>query len=191
MRLFVAIELEEPIKRAIVRAQRSLSRFDSMVRWVAPEQMHLTLKFLGEVPDARLPDICAALELAVQDCDLFELTTAAPGCFPPRGQARVIWLGTDVLGNGLSACQSAIEDALEAAGFPREQRPFSAHLTLGRVRGDRSGGALRRDVSTLNCPAVAQRVESVALMQSQLSPKGARYTRLGVWPLAGVRAGRE
>ncbi len=185
VRLFVAIELDEAIKKMLARAQRSLSQFDRAVRWVAAPQMHLTLKFLGEVPDDRVADIHAALDLAVADCEPFEVATTAAGCFPPGGRVRTVWVGLGDASGMLARCQSKVEDALAAAGFPPEDRAFSAHLTLGRVKNDDSRGKLRESVTGLKTAAVSQQVETIRLTQSELSSKGPTYTVLGEHRLGG------
>ena len=183
MRLFVAAELDKPVKDALRAAQRRLRQFDGMVRWVGEEQMHLTLKFLGEVADGRLPEIEQAVASAAAASDPFELHVQGAGCFPPHGKARVVWVGLDDSAGQTVACQRRVEDELQGAGFPAERRPFTPHLTLGRVRDDHSNGELRRCVEGLAAPELCQPVNSIVLMQSELTPQGARYTRLGVCEL--------
>lgn len=182
MRLFVAIPLVAEIRRMLLKTLRALAEFDRDVRWVREEQMHLTLKFLGEVADGDIPRVTGALTRAVAGCAAFELRIEGSGCFPARGKARVLWVGVADDG-GLSLCQREIEEHLADAGFPREDRPFSPHLTLGRVTEDRSGGALRTRVAGLRIAAIRQMVDAVVLMQSELHPAGARYTRLGSFQL--------
>lgn len=166
------------------KAQRGLSEFDGCVRWAREEQMHLTLKFLGDVGDAEVSKVTAALSAATARCAGFTLKTLAAGCFPPRGRTRVLWVGVADEGGALAMCQRAIEDALAAEGFPRENRAFSPHLTLGRVTDDRTGGALRERTCRLRVPELKQPVTEVLLMQSELCPQGARYTKLGEFALA-------
>ena len=185
MRLFVAIELSEAIKKALVGAQRTLGEFDRMVRWVGQNQMHLTLKFLGEVPDHQLPDIQRALDTAASAGEPFGMRTRGAGCFPPQGKARVVWLGLEDPAGGIAACQARVEGELESIGFAAERRPFTAHLTLGRVRDDRSNGQLRLSVDALEAPDIVQEVDTIVLMQSELTPQGARYAKRGVWKLSG------
>lgn len=184
MRLFVAIELSENLRRGLVRLQRSLAEFDPVVRWAGAEQLHLTLKFLGEVPDADVPQVTAALATAAAGAAPMTLTTAPAGCFPPRGKVRVVWVGL-AGGQALADCQRAVEDALANAGFPREERPFSPHLTLGRVREGRGDDRLRAGVAALRVPEAEQPVAALSLMQSELLPGGARHTRVAELRLGG------
>jgi 2'-5' RNA ligase len=198
--LFVAIELSEGIKRELAKVQKSLADFDNTVRWTRPEQIHLTLKFLGDVPDEDVAGVASAVELAAATSQPVTLRTERPGCFPPRGNARVIWVGLTDDGGALFACQQAVESALEECDFPREDRPFTPHLTLGRVKSDRAGGrqrggwhgharsetgGLRERVAGLKLPPIEQDVGAIALMMSELSDSGAKHTRLGEFELRG------
>lgn len=184
MRLFVAIELNAQVKRAVAAVRDRLAEFDRAVRWVRPEQMHLTLKFLGETEDSRAADISKALAIVAEGAAPFDLVTTGAGCFPPRGKVRVVWAGLEDC-DGLRTCQEGVEAALEPLGFARESRPFSPHLTVGRVQDDRSDGQLRERVAGLKIERISQPVDSIVLMQSELRPQGARYTKLGEWRLGG------
>ena len=175
MRLFTAIELDDRVKDVLVRARESLSRHDRVVRWVTRDQMHLTLVFLGDVPDDRVDDVCRAVQRAADRLSPFDITVAGSGCFPPRGHVRVVWVGVEDQGGHLKGCHAACEDELEAIDFPRESRPFSAHLTLGRVREDATNGALRNDVEQLKVPSMTQHAGSIHVIRSELTPHGARY----------------
>ena len=186
MRLFVAIELEGRIKDALGRAQASLAAHDRAVRWVTRDQMHLTLVFLGEVPDGRVPAVCDAVGRAASRCRPFDLAVSGSGCFPPRGAVRVVWIGTQEPTGWLQSLQASVAAELEAAGFPKEDRPFSPHLTLGRVRDDRTRGELRADVVGLSVPSVGQSVSAIRVMASELHPTGARYSTVAECALAGA-----
>ncbi len=183
MRLFVAIELNDVVKKSLVDTQKALSGFDRMVRWVGREQMHLTLKFLGEVTGGNLPEIKRAIEAAAGSCVPFDLNAAGTGCFPPKGKVRVVWTGIEKSGNELADCQSKVEGELAKVGFPREDKPFSPHLTLGRVKEDLSGGKLREEIARVCAKPVSQKVDKIVLMSSELTRAGARYTKAGAWKL--------
>jgi 2'-5' RNA ligase len=185
MRLFVAIQLEKPVKDLILGTQQRLRQFDRVVRWVRPEQMHLTLAFLGDVDDGRVPSVCEAVEAAGKASRAFDLAVVGSGCFPPRGRVRVVWVGVDEPSGALQSCQEACATGLEAVGFPRESRPFSPHLTLGRVKDDNTGGDLRRQVERLDVARVTQSVGEIHVVQSELLRSGARYTTVGRFPLLG------
>ncbi len=158
------------------------------VAWVAPDNVHLTLKFLGGVEAARLDAVAGALAGAVAGCRPFDLTVRGLGAFPTPARPRVLWAGADE-GAALAATLARrVDDALVALGFPAESRAFSAHVTLGRVRAPRSNPRL---VEALAGGAAfgRQRVDRLALMRSELSPRGARYTELAAVPLVAGSPG--
>lgn len=184
-RLFVAVELDESCKRELSRAQRSLARYDRVVRWTLVEQMHLTLKFLGDTPDEQLADICDALHAACDISSPLEIELSGAGCFPPRGLVRVLWIGVGGTIETLRSLHRSIETRLERVGVAPDGRAYQPHLTLGRARGvDRDDG-LRRAVQQLSVAPDRQMIESVALMESQLTGRGAVHRRIGHWPLVG------
>jgi 2'-5' RNA ligase len=186
VRLFVAVELDQEVRAHLGSVQSTMRGVCPGVRWVLPEQMHLTLKFLGEVADRRVAEVAAALERAAGGSRACTLTLRGCGCFPPGGAPRVVWVGVEEPTGALAECAAAVEGSLEDLGFPREQRPFSAHVTLGRVRDDAGGGALRSKVSATSAGPWTQPVERIVLMSSVLSPKGASHT-----PVAACTLGRE
>ena len=105
-----------------------------MVRWPDPANLHLTLKFLGEVPDGDVPGVCEAARRAATRSAPFSFALRGLGCFPPKGPARIVWAGVEPQGDGLLECQKAVEDEMAELGFRREGRAYSPHLTIGRVR---------------------------------------------------------
>ena len=175
MRLFIAIELSDEVKAALRASQRMLSAFDRTVRWVTDEQMHLTLKFLGEVADDAVEEVNVAAELVVEASLPFEMVIAGCGCFPPGGRVRVVWVGVDEPGGALAACGARCEARYTEIGFDRERRPFSPHLTLGRVREDKTAGKLREAVDRVGIGPLRQNVAGLCVVQSRLTPQGARY----------------
>lgn len=176
MRLFVAIELSDAVRTALQRVQDSLRRRCEGVRWVRMDQVHLTVKFLGEVRDDSVAQVSEAISRGAAAAAQFDMEVAACGCFPPRDTVRVIWAGVREQSGALLRCVETTEAELEAIGFERERRRFSAHLTLGRVRDDRSGSSLREAVDKAELRAVDQAVKSVVLMSSVLSPQGPTYS---------------
>lgn len=176
MRLFVAIELSPAVRKALVDLQRRLGAHGSIVRWVPAEQLHLTVKFLGEVDDRQV----AAVGNAVTDCGTqlgpFTMGTAGAGCFPPRGNVRVVWGGVTDSDGRLSALVERVEAAMESLGFARERRPFSPHITVGRVREGAATDALRSALGAASLASAEQEVAGMTLMSSVLSPRGPTYT---------------
>lgn len=176
MRLFVAILLDDAIKAALRRVQSTLRKNGDPVRWLAPEQMHMTVKFLGEVVDRDVPAVCEAAGRAARAAGPVELRLSQCGCFPPRGPVRIVWAGGQIEDDALRPHVAALETEMESLGFPREARPFSAHVTLGRVRSDRSGGRLRAAVTSHRMGPLTQHITSLRVMSSVLSRHGPTYT---------------
>ena len=179
-RLFIAIELPEPIKDALRAAQQQLRHGNPPVKWVAPEAMHLTLQFLGATDTSLVEPIGTALRQALADHTPCELRLGQPGAFPNARRPSVLWVGVGGATAALEQIQRSIGTALEPFGFVPETRPFRAHLTIGRVRRDASPaqqaqlGSMLADVSPP--PALAWRVTAVTLFQSELGGEGPRYT---------------
>ena len=186
MRLFVAIELSRDVKRRLANVQAGLGEFSRDVRWAKPEQMHLTLKFLGEVPDDRATEICEAAATVAAQSPPFEMQLSAAGCFPPRGRVRIVHLFLAEESGALLCCRDRCESAFENLGFEPEQRDFTPHLTVGRVREDRTDGRLRQAVEKLSVPPVAQPVDAICVIQSVLSSDGAQYANVSRHTLSGT-----
>lgn len=182
VRSFIAIELAEDIKKQLRRLQDELRRQTRCpAKWVDPDGIHLTLKFLGNVAEDRLPDISHAMQEAARDVAPFTLEVGETGAFPNLRRARVIWVGVGGDTPQLERLQRNIEGGLEPLGFAAEKRAFSPHLTLARVQ-DRAAPAEREELGKLlegtDFKAGRMAVESVDLMKSQLTRQGAVYSRL-------------
>jgi 2'-5' RNA ligase len=178
VRLFVAIDLDDRVKEALLGLEQSLNRFDRVIRWVKRDQMHLTLVFLGEVRNERVPAVCDAVKRAADRSEPFDMTVTGSGCFPPAGRVRVVWAGIEEPTGALLRCQAACAEELQASGCPRESRPYSAHLTLGRVRDDTTRGELRNRVGRIELSPLPQSVDAVHVVQSRLAPSGAQYSKV-------------
>ncbi len=178
MRLFVAIELSSEVKKSLIRAQSVLRKRCDGVRWVGEPAMHLTLKFIGDVDDNDVVETTDAVALGVVGVASFDMEVGGCGCFPDRGPVRTVWAGVSEPSGMLAACVGEIEQRLEELGFPRERRPFSPHITLGRVRDDRSGGRIRSIVEAHTIEPLSELVYGVSVMASELSPRGATYARV-------------
>lgn len=177
MRLFVAINFPAELRQSLWRAAAPLRQAGLPVRWVEPEELHLTLKFLGEVAPAREGEVIAGLEAAVQGAKPFALPVGGFGAFPSASRPRVLWAGCEPL-PALEWLQHRVEQEMERLGFPLEGRAFHPHLTLGRARRDARPADFRDLEDRLQALAFAAEapVESVDLMQSHLRPSGAHYT---------------
>jgi 2'-5' RNA ligase len=188
VRTFIAIELDPDMLAQVSRLQSRLKDdvLPGFVRWVRPEGIHLTLKFLGDVPADKLDDIAEALRTTSAAHAPFSLHIAGMGCFPSPRRPRVVWIGVDEPSGTLERLYYGIERALAPLGFPPEQRRFSPHLTLGRVKRGRSAGeleALGEYVTRARVSIGRMEVTAVYLMRSDLRPSGAVYTELAAAPL--------
>ena len=177
MRLFVAVDISEAIGTAIEDAQKQLHQAGAGVAWVKPGNLHLTLKFLGDTPEARLNDVKSALDLVAPQHAAFDMKVYDLGCFPDRGAPRVVWAGVTAGREQLTALAAAVDKSLSELGFPREMRLFVAHLTLGRVRSPRGADRLRKRIEELaGADFGICRVEAMRLYQSTLAPGGSVYS---------------
>lgn len=178
VRSFVALPVSEaPLVEALRRAQQGLRDLPG-VAWVKPALFHFTLRFLGEIPGERVASAASALA-GLAGSGPFDLTLSGLGTFPPGRPARVVWAGCSDGADRLVSLAVRVEAALVAAGFPRENRAFSPHLTLGRVKDPRAGREVSRRVEA--APGGVHgtmRVSGILLMRSVLSPSGPAYTPL-------------
>ncbi len=188
LRLFVAVDLPEDVRETLGRLQGDLRQRDlSGLRWVRPEGIHLTLKFLGETPAERVPAIEAALSAATGGSEPFRLALGSPGTFGGRRGPRVVWLEFEGDVQRLRGLQAVVEGAMVAVGFPPEEREYSPHLTLARVpQPPRAGTAERvaRALEAVAPPTAEFKVGEIVLMRSRLQPGGAVYERVAAFPLA-------
>lgn len=190
LRLFVACELPDEVRVSIGEIIDQLrERSGNAVRWVRPEGVHITLKFLGEVPQRQLPAVKMALHEAVTRHQPFNLEFSNIGMFGGREGLRIMWVGIagDVL--RLEALVRDVNTALAVVGFQPEKRPFRPHLTLGRVRDEistRQRAEIEVAVGRQEVPPSSWRTSQVSLMRSRLLPTGARYDVMGTFGLRVV-----
>ena len=176
MRTFIAVDLDRSVRERVGALAGKLQIRCPKLSWVRPRNMHLTIKFLGEVDTAMVGPIQAAINRAAGRCRPFDISFGGLGVFPPRGPVKVLWLGVTDPTGGLAACAAACDEALEPLGLPREERPFSAHLTLARCRNPRLSDEVRkflRDPPPLD--PQTQRVTGLTFYQSTLTDDGPVY----------------
>ncbi len=189
MRTFIAVNIPVDIKQNLqeeIDKLRALIRGEN-VRWVRPEGIHLTLKFLGEISDSSLGEIHQTLEREVEKHPTCTLRVGGFGCFPNRRRPRVLWIGITEDKGTLAQVQSSIHEKLVPLGFEKEERPFHPHLTLGRVRRNVSKSDLNQLQDAVNEFVVGQigkfEVREIHLIESILKPSGAEYSTLGEYTL--------
>jgi 2'-5' RNA ligase len=189
IRLFIACELPTEARAALGRVEDDLRRLGAeRLRWVRPEGIHITLKFLGGVDAERVGKIEAALTATIEPFEL-RLAFDKLGNFGGN-RARVLWIGLEGDVAGLSELAERVDNALEPLGLPRERRPFAAHITLARVP-EQLPAAVRRELPGLLArysprPLPPMILTEVSLMRSELGPGGSRYHRLASFPKAGA-----
>ncbi|MBM3939911.1 MAG: RNA 2',3'-cyclic phosphodiesterase [SAR202 cluster bacterium] len=182
LRLFVAVELPEPVLAALATASASLrARVRGAFRWVATDNMHLTLRFLGDTAGEHVAAAADALATAVVSHSPFDVTLDGLGVFPHERAPRVLWAGVGGAADRLRALQQDVEAALVAQGFAPSGQAFRPHLTLARINallGPAERDALSRSLHETALPSASFRVEHVGLIRSQLRPEGPVHTRL-------------
>jgi 2'-5' RNA ligase len=184
IRAFVAIELDRAFQVALRQIQAPLkrSKVSHIARWVSPDSVHLTLKFLGNIPVNRVDEIRQAIVHSCEGFTPFAVSLVGLGCFPDARRPRVIWVGVGGDVETLTMLQQSVDSELTRIGFKPEKRGFTAHLTLARIR-DRARPHERVELARLvtdaqAVPAVSMDVREVCFIRSDLKPTGAVYTRL-------------
>ena len=186
-RTFVAIEIDEAVRRRAAELVARLAVGTSDVRWVEPHNMHLTLKFLGEVPLKETPRVCEAVEQGCSEVQPFTLQLIGAGAFPHPGRPRTVWLGAGEGEPSAAMLEKAVDRRLRKLGYRSEKRKFKAHLTLGRVRRSGPGlvelSRLIREHADFDAGTTA--VQQVTIFSSELTSDGPVYTALGRVELGG------
>jgi RNA 2',3'-cyclic 3'-phosphodiesterase len=186
VRTFICIEIPESIKERIAELQRGLRRADAQVSWTKPSNIHLTLKFLGDVTRSRIERVSRAVERAASSSLPFEIEVGPTGCFPSPRSPRVLWIGLTGLPGSLKQLHECIEDELFREGFPREAKRFSPHLTIGRVRAPKNASRLAEELLATGFEPETFQAHEVIVMRSELKPTGSVYT-----PQAAITLGHS
>jgi len=182
VRIFVCIEIPEEIRNRIESLQNRLRQTGAEVSWTKAANIHLTLKFLGNVAASRLSTVCGAVEEAVQGKSVIPIQVSQTGCFPSPRSPRVLWIGINSRASALQALQTSVQASLARIGFAETARPFEPHLTVGRVKSQRNVGRLVTALVEEGFEAVTFQANEVIVMRSDLRPTGAVYT-----PQAAIR----
>lgn len=188
LRAFIAVEIPAGIQNAIAQSCASLKNAlpKTLVRWVAPQNVHLTLKFLGDVSSTNLKRLAESLQVEVASHVTFSMSVGGIGAFPSPRRARVIWIGLEAPPD-LEVLQRGVEAAAAQLGYAPEDRPFSPHLTIGRVGHNVSNTDLQRIRTELEAAKVGElgtfHVEAIHIFKSDLLPNGSVYTHLFALPM--------
>ena len=183
LRSFIAIELSETLKNELTGLQLKLKKCGADVRWIKPENIHLTLKFLGDIEEQIVENIVKTIKGTCKEFKPFSIDIKGTGLFPNPRSPRVLWVGVNG-SEDVIRFQGEIKDRMSALGFKREKRRFIPHLTLGRFKSPQGKGPLLEKIELLKSSSFGIiNVLTISLMQSELSPAGAQYRRLANIPL--------
>ena len=187
MRCFIAIDIDESLRKSLGDLQRELAGKvnikKSDVKWVKPESIHLTLNFLGQIKDEKVVEICNIAKDVAARNKCFDIDVGSVGCFGGRS-ARVLWVGVNEGKQKLAALQKDLQEQLAQAGWPIENREFAGHLTLCRIRNPKAGLKLAQICEEYDdFEAGSVFVDSLRVYESQLQPTGPVYTVLGNYNL--------
>lgn len=179
MRAFIAIELPQDIKTYLARIQDRLKTAGADVKWVEPKNIHLTLKFLGEIEEEKLNQICAIIKKIASCGNSFDMQISSVGAFPKISYPRVIWIGIEKGSEQIKEIAQNLENSLLSLGFQKENRPFSSHVTIGRLRSSLNKAKLIQALTELVGNSSANNPEftvtKLTLFKSTLTPKGPIY----------------
>lgn len=178
MRAFLAVDLSDEVVQELIRIQNELKNVSPDVKWVEPDNIHLTLKFLGEIQENKIPEIENVIKNIAEGCSKFEVSLFKAGAFPKLDFPKVLWVGIDKNCHVIEEVAKNIEDKLGKIGFPKEERPFSAHLTIGRVRSPKNKDKLREKILACEVKPLVCVVDKIVLYRSQLTSGGAVYTKI-------------
>ena len=177
-RVFIAIELPAAVRRKLMEHIDRLrdSVPDARASWIREENLHLTLKFLGDTPVARVENLSGTASIAASKVQPFEIIVEGGGAFPPKGQPRVLWVGIEDPSGQLARLHGTLEDECAKAGFPREPRAFHPHLTIARIRKPFDSRQLVTLHKEMGFEAETVRASELLLIRSELRSKGSRHT---------------
>lgn len=187
VRTFLAIEMTHPIREAYGKLHESWRTKRRGLRWVRPENLHLTLRFFGSTPEDLLDALRGKVEAVARRGRPFRLTIGPPGCFGSKRSPRVLWLGVGAGAEELASLAHGFEEAAVELGFRPEGRPWSAHLTLARSEGGGAVPGWEEDLASCGLTGLGEDVDRVSLFQSKIRPGGAVHTLLWEAALGGAQ----
>jgi 2'-5' RNA ligase len=178
LRCFIAIDLPTDLKEVLAGIQQQLNGWPAKVKWVEKHNLHLTLKFLGDIDALKVDEINKQLEIIGTNTKAFDVCLNGLGAFPSTRNPKVIWAGVKTTGNNLSSLWSAVEKGMLSLGFSPEAKPFSPHLTLGRVKDQMPVSGFAELLAKVELKDFVIPVNEIKLMKSILSRSGPEYTCL-------------
>jgi 2'-5' RNA ligase len=185
-RLFIAIELPLRVRRTlsdhILHLREAVPEVSAS--WAHEENLHLTVKFLGDTELTRVEALSQAIQLAANTVDPFEINIESRGAFPPKGQPRVLWIGVEDPSGQLASLHRKLEDECARAGFARARRPFRPHLTIARIRNPRGTRGLLQVHKEMSLDGQTFRASQLLLIRSELRSEGSRHTAIERYPFS-------
>lgn len=179
LRAFIAVELNEEIKKTITQVEDDLKITGCDVKWVKPENAHLTLKFLGQIKEKRLGPLLDALDSILKDIHSIQTGLTQVGAFPSLQRPRIIWIGLRDDARQISRLAESVEEALGGIGFKKEDRPFQPHITIGRFRSTHNLPSFTKKFDQYSLPAAPDlTISSITLFKSTLTSSGPIYEPL-------------
>ena len=185
IRCFIALELSSEAKEELRKIIDVLKPSGADIKWVSPESMHLTLKFLGSIEEEKAGKIAARLKGIAQGKEEFDVLLGGIGVFPGWERARVLWVGAGEGEEETKRIAGEVEDAMAEEGFEKESRPFSVHLTLGRMKSGKNKDKLKSLADEVEVESAPSHIDRIVLFKSDLTPKGAIYTALDTADFTG------
>lgn len=182
IRSFVALPLPAELRQKMARLQSEIRDAGADVKWDTPDKFHITLKFLGDIESQGIPKLAETLRKSIGEMPGFDVSYEGVGGFPNIVRPRVVWIGTRP-SNELKRLQELVEETCSTLGFPRDDRQFHAHITLGRVKGNRGVDSLTAKLKSVTFEPSIARCSEIHIMRSDLKPTGSVYTLLKPIPL--------
>ncbi len=184
LRTFIAIELKAELQKALASVLDQLKKIPSDVKWVSPGNIHITLKFLGDVAALRLPDLLQHLSLILDNFPSFIIELTGLGAFPGLESPRILWVDVQCNNHQIEDLMKAIDEEFLPLGFDKENKDYHPHITLGRLRSPKNKYLLSKALKEIQMPKnLHQKVENITLMKSTLTSQGPLYEPLGRCPL--------
>ncbi|MFH1305754.1 MAG: RNA 2',3'-cyclic phosphodiesterase [Candidatus Omnitrophota bacterium] len=178
MRCFIALELSQKSRDEFSRITGILKASGVAVKWIAPKKIHLTLKFLGDVPKNKISAVTDKLKNIAAATPSFCITPESIGAFPGWSRPKAVWVGVGPGGDAVKDLAARIENAMKKEGFKKRDKPFSPHFTLGRIKIAKKTFLLKKTANAITVTPVPVRISEVVLFKSDLTPTGAVYTPL-------------
>jgi 2'-5' RNA ligase len=186
IRAFVAVDMNDAVRGEVGRAIEQLKRSGADVKWLRPEALHFTLKFLGDISEDAVPDIINALDRKMENMTPFDLQIGSAGVFPGWSNPRVIWFGLERGADEMRDLAREVDRALTPLGIEAEKREYRPHLTLGRLRSRRNKQILKDYAEGVRIPSGKCRVSKAVLFKSELTPSGAFHSPISEMFLKSV-----